>query len=152
MKNILLNILGCAIVLCAGISMAAYPVFYSEDEGATYGNVAVPEIPVPAEPAPCAADDQACIDAYLNTFGTQLESSILSQRPPSPVYTWEENVCILNNEDECKINDERWTYFTDRSDYAGLDFQQGPQQEGLVCHEVYDWWGLKYAYKCQEAK
>jgi hypothetical protein len=129
------------------VSAQDYPTFYNTENPA-YGNVEVPEPTFPQEPAPCAPDDQDCINFYLNQLGEHIHGSVGAQLPPSPVYNWNAGNCALNNA-ECGTMESDWRKWTEKAQNASLDFYQSGAQSGEVCQEVYDWWGMRYTYNCQ---
>lgn len=145
MKQSFLHILCTGLMLIASISMAQadYPVFY-DDENPTYGSVAVPEIEFPEHPTPCAPDDQACIDDYLDMLDAQLQGFMESQQPPSPVNTWREGECVLDDPSACTTYETEWQVWASSANKGELDFAQD-------CMDVPDsgWW-MDYAYKCNK--
>lgn len=157
MKNIFLNIMVIAIAfggLYARSLMAQdYPTFYNSETGDT----TVPNVNFPANPSVCEAgtdDYENCVDTYMDPYAAHLEGYMDSQRPPSPAYTWKDQECILGAGEEaiakCDEVEDEWQAWNERAVTASLDFVQGPDQSGLVCDDVYDWWGMSYVYKCQD--
>ncbi len=153
MENIL-KILGATLVLFSSLAVAQnYPTFYAE-EMQEYTQQ-IPEINYPEDiPTVCAPDDKKCLEQYVTPFSEHLAGNITAQTPPSPVYTFSDSICVLNNETDCKTLDEQWNMWKQRATYAGLDFAQGATQEDnkLMCQNVYNGWTLDYEYKCQLEK
>ena len=89
----------------------------------------------------------------MEDISKQLDASMRSQQPPSPVYSWKPGECALNTED-CTALETQWENWNARARQGGLDFAQGnTTQERLDCNEVANagWW-MDYAYHCQNFK
>lgn len=143
--------LGFSVFVAAEVYAQDYPVFY-DNENPTYGNVAVPEPEFPTEPGACEPDDEKCIDAYLDQMGLHIKGSVNSQMSPNPVYSWKDGDCVIDNPEKCKTMNDEWEVWMNKAASASLDFVQGPEQKKEICNSVYDWWGMRYAYNCQNGE
>lgn len=175
MKQLFLYILS-ALMLSSSMVMAQtneypdltneYPDTYEEfdpdePEDMTISNVPVPVIDPSTGPIPCDPELQGeseyyiCVKTYLNTMGEQLYGSVKGGQPPSPIYSWQAQECVLDTaagkSDKCEDLEIVWQNWNERARNGELDFSQGATQTtDLDCTTVPEsgWW-MDYVYKCQ---
>lgn len=154
MKFIFLNILGIAIVMSAGVSMAQYPNMTEEEIAAITGYTEmVPPVEFSETPAPCEPDDIECQALYLDVYGEHFHGFMTAQQHPSPIYSWEWDKCIANK--DCAKMQADWEQWVVRAKSGGLDFSQ-KNMNSAGTPECIDpnlaWFGLDPAYKCYQSK